>query len=180
MFFLFFIVIIMVLYLTIHTSRVVIDIEKLKIDTTSTGKIVNENRIYVYLLLYKKIKILKKDITKIKVEKYKIDFSVFKKINIKLDFKNILKNIDLKIDDFKPEYISKMDFYLEALDRQVRKENENPSVGIILCASKNNTVVEYSLSRSLSQTAVAEYSTKLIDKKLLENRVNELRSILEK
>ena len=79
-----------------------------------------------------------------------------------------------------PEYVSKMDFYLEALDRQVRKENENPSVGIILCASKNNTVVEYSLSRSLSQTAVAEYSTKLIDKKLLENRVNELRNMLEK
>ncbi len=88
--------------------------------------------------------------------------------------------IELKVDEFMPEYVSKMDFYLEALDRQVRKENENPSVGIILCASKNNTVVEYSLSRSLSQTAVAEYSTKLIDKKLLENKVNELRSMLEK
>ena len=88
--------------------------------------------------------------------------------------------IELKVDEFMPEYVSKMNFYLEALDRQVKKENENPSVGIILCASKNNTVVEYSLSRSLSQTAVAEYSTKLIDKKLLENRVNELRNLLEK
>ena len=42
---------------------------------------------------------------------------------------------ELKIGKFKPEYISKMDFYLEALDRQERKENENPSVGVILCAN---------------------------------------------
>ena len=50
---------------------------------------------------------------------------------------------------FKPEYISKMDFYLEALDRQVKKKNENPSVGLLLCASKNDEVVEYAMSRSM-------------------------------
>ena len=52
---------------------------------------------------------------------------------------------ELKIGEFKPEYISKMDFYLEALDRQKKKENENPSVGMILCASKDDEVVRYSI-----------------------------------
>ena len=51
--------------------------------------------------------------------------------------------IELKIGKFKPEYISKLDFYLEALDRQVKKENENPSVGLLLYAAKNDEVVEY-------------------------------------
>ena len=50
--------------------------------------------------------------------------------------------IELKIGKFKPEYISKLDFYLEALDRQAKKENENPSVGLLLCAAKNDEVVE--------------------------------------
>ena len=55
--------------------------------------------------------------------------------------------IELKIGKFKPEYISKLDFYLEALDRQVKKENENPSVGLFLCAAKNDEVVEYAMSK---------------------------------
>ena len=80
---------------------------------------------------------------------------------------------ELKVGDFKPEYISKMDFYLEALDRNVKKENENPSVGIILCAGKDDDVVEYSLSRTLSPTMVAEYNLKLIDKKLLVKKLKE-------
>ena len=86
---------------------------------------------------------------------------------------------ELKIDKFEPEYVSKMNFYLEALDRQEKKENENPSVGIILCTSKDDTVVEYALSRSISPTAVAEYSTKLIDKELLENKLNEIRTMID-
>ena len=86
---------------------------------------------------------------------------------------------ELKIDKFEPEYVSKMDFYLEALDRQEKKVNENPSVGIILCTSKDDIVVEYALSRSISPTAVAEYSTKLIDKNLLENKVLEIRKMLD-
>lgn len=49
---------------------------------------------------------------------------------------------ELKIGEFEPEYLSKMNFYLEALDRQERKEGENPSVGIILCSSKNEAIVE--------------------------------------
>jgi predicted nuclease of restriction endonuclease-like (RecB) superfamily len=85
---------------------------------------------------------------------------------------------ELKVDEFKPEFVSKVNFYLDALDRQEKKANENPSVGIILCTSKDDTVVEYALSRSISPTSVAEYSTKLIDKKLLENKLNEIRGIL--
>ncbi len=54
--------------------------------------------------------------------------------------------IDLKINDFKPEYLGKLEFYLEALDRDVKKKHENPSVGIILCKNKDNKVVEYALS----------------------------------
>ena len=64
---------------------------------------------------------------------------------------------ELKIDKFRPEFISKMDFYLEALDRQEKKENENPSVGVILCASKDEQVVEYAMSRSMSPTMVSQY-----------------------
>ncbi len=86
---------------------------------------------------------------------------------------------ELKIDDFKPEYISKMDFYLEALDRQEKKENENPSVGVILCANKDEQVVEYAMSRSMSPTMVSQYTLKLIDKKLLENKLKEITNIVE-
>ena len=81
--------------------------------------------------------------------------------------------LDLKITDFKPEYLGKMEFYLEALDRDVKKEHEKPSVGIILCKSKDSEIVEYSLSRTMSPTLVAQYETKLIDKKLLEKKLHE-------
>jgi len=67
-----------------------------------------------------------------------------------------------------------MNFYLEALDREHKKSNENPSVGIILCASKDDEVVEFALSRSLSPTLISEYTLKLIDKKLLRQRLHEL------
>lgn len=82
--------------------------------------------------------------------------------------------IELKIDDFKPEYLGKMEFYLEALDRDVKKSHENPSVGIILCKSKDNDVVEYALSRNMSSTMVSEYRTKLISKEILQKKLEEL------
>lgn len=81
---------------------------------------------------------------------------------------------ELKIGKFKPEYISKMDFYLEALDRQKKKENENPGVGIILCASKDDEVVEYAMSRTLSPMMVAEYRLQLPDKSVLRQKLQEL------
>lgn len=70
--------------------------------------------------------------------------------------------IELKTVDFQPEFIGKMDLYLEALDRDVKRDNENPSIGIILCPSADRSIVEYTLSRSLSPTMVAEYRRKLI------------------
>ena len=92
---------------------------------------------------------------------------------------NYKEILDLKIDDFKPEYMGKMDFYLEALDRDVKKPKENPSVGMILCKNADTDVVEYSLSKSLSQTMIAEYKTKLIDKDILQKRLAELYDIAE-
>ena len=80
---------------------------------------------------------------------------------------------ELKIDEFKPEYVGKMNLYLEALDRDVKKPNENPSVGVILCAQKDDEVVEYALSRSLSPTMVSEYKLKLIDRNLLQKKLKE-------
>lgn len=85
--------------------------------------------------------------------------------------------IELKIGKFKPEYISKLDFYLEALDRQVKKETENPSVGLLLCASKNNEVVEYSMSRTMSPMMVAKYQLQLPDKAVLQKKLQELVNI---
>jgi predicted nuclease of restriction endonuclease-like (RecB) superfamily len=81
---------------------------------------------------------------------------------------------ELKIDDFKPEYLGKMQFYLEVLDRQVKKEHENPSVGIILCKTKDEEVVEVAMSRSMSPALVAEYRTKLMDKSILQDKLREL------
>ncbi len=81
---------------------------------------------------------------------------------------------ELKIGEFKPEYLGKMNFYLEALDNEHKKEHENPSVGIILCASKDDEVVKFALNRSLSPTLVADYTLKLPDSKLLQSKLHEL------
>lgn len=81
---------------------------------------------------------------------------------------------ELKAEKFKPEHLGQLDFYLEALDRDVKKQNENPSIGILLCKDKDSEVVEYSLNRSLSPTLVSEYNTYLPDKKVLKNKLQEL------
>ncbi len=86
---------------------------------------------------------------------------------------------ELKLGEYMPEYLGKMNFYLEALDRDVKKENENPSVGIILCSSKDKDVVEYSLSKNMSQTLISKYKLKLIDKKLLEDKLSEMKQLLD-
>ena len=98
--------------------------------------------------------------------------------NIDLLFYNrelsCLVAIELKIGRFRPEHLGQLEFYLEALDRDVRKQNETPSVGLILCARKDDEVVEYALSRSMSPTLVAEYQTHLPQKELLANKLREL------
>ena len=81
---------------------------------------------------------------------------------------------ELKADKFKPDHLGQLNFYLEALDRDVKKKNENPSIGILLCRDKDSEVVEYALSRSLSPTMVSAYKTQLPDKKLLQQKLAEL------
>ena len=86
--------------------------------------------------------------------------------------------IELKIGKFKPEHIGQINFYLEALDRDVKKPNENPSVGLILCASKDDAVVEYALSRTMSPTLVSDYTLYLPDKKVLQDKLRELTGVV--
>jgi len=81
--------------------------------------------------------------------------------------------VELKTKEFQPAYLGQLEFYLEALDRDVRKPHERPSIGVLLCATKDNEVVEYALSRSLSPTLIAEYQTQLPDKKLLQAKLHE-------
>ena len=82
--------------------------------------------------------------------------------------------IELKIGMFRPEHLGQLNLYLEALDRDVKKPNENPSVGLILCTGKDDTVVEYALSRSLSPAMVADYTLHLPDKKKLKEKMREI------
>jgi predicted nuclease of restriction endonuclease-like (RecB) superfamily len=81
--------------------------------------------------------------------------------------------IELKIEEFQPEHMGKLEFYLEALDRDVRKPHEEPSIGVLLCATANHEVVEYALSRAMSPAVIAEYQTRLPDKKLLQAKLHE-------
>jgi predicted nuclease of restriction endonuclease-like (RecB) superfamily len=81
---------------------------------------------------------------------------------------------ELKADKFKPEHLGQLNFYLEALDRDVRKAHENPSIGILLCKDSDTAVVEYALSRTLSPAMVSEYQIRLPDKKLLQQKLYEL------
>jgi predicted nuclease of restriction endonuclease-like (RecB) superfamily len=86
---------------------------------------------------------------------------------------NCLVAIELKVGRFEPEYLGKLGFYLEALDRDVRKAHENPAIGVLLCASKDDEVVEYALSRTASPALIAEYQTQLPDKALLQAKLHE-------
>jgi predicted nuclease of restriction endonuclease-like (RecB) superfamily len=81
---------------------------------------------------------------------------------------------ELKADKFRPEHLGQLNFYLEALDRDAKKPNENPSIGVLLCKDKDTEVVEYALSRYLSPTMVSEYQTQLPDKKILQRKLQEL------
>lgn len=87
--------------------------------------------------------------------------------------------IELKAVDFQPEFVGKMDMYLEALDRDVKRDNENPSIGIILCPSADRSMVEYTLSRSLSPTMIAEYQRKLIPLEVMRKSLEEYCTFLK-
>jgi predicted nuclease of restriction endonuclease-like (RecB) superfamily len=81
---------------------------------------------------------------------------------------------ELKVGKFKPEHLGQLNFYLEALDRDVKKPHENPSIGVLLCRDKDDEVVEYALSRNLSPALIAQYQLQLPDKKLLQAKLHEL------
>ena len=86
---------------------------------------------------------------------------------------NCLVAFELKVDRFEPEHLGKLNYYLEALDRDHRKPHENPAIGVLLCATKDSEVVEYALSRSLSPALIAEYQTQLPEKQLLAAKLHE-------
>ncbi len=81
---------------------------------------------------------------------------------------------ELKIEKFSPSHLGQLNFYLEALDQDIKKPHENPSIGILLCKTKSKTVVEYTLNRNVSPALVIDYSSKLIDKQVLQAKVQEL------
>ncbi len=87
---------------------------------------------------------------------------------------NCLVAIELKVGRFEPEYLGKLSFYLEALDRDIRKPHEQPSIGILLCATKDDEIVEYALNRTLSPALIASYQTQMPDKQVLQAKLHEL------
>ena len=90
--------------------------------------------------------------------------------------------IELKIGEFEPEFVGKMQFYLTALDRQVREEGENPAIGIILCKEKKRTIVEYALTPAETPIGVASYTMVKQLPKALKGQLpspEEIASILE-
>jgi predicted nuclease of restriction endonuclease-like (RecB) superfamily len=82
--------------------------------------------------------------------------------------------LELKVREFRPEDLGKLSFYLEALDRDVKKPHERPSIGVLLCATKDAAVVEYALSRTMSPALVAEYQIALPPKALIRAKLREL------
>jgi hypothetical protein len=86
---------------------------------------------------------------------------------------------ELKTADFMPEHLGQLNFYLEALDRDVKNENENPSIGILLCKGKDDEVLEYALSRNLSPTLVSQYERLLPNKKLLQTKLHQIFELWE-
>ncbi|MBA3065712.1 DUF1016 family protein [bacterium] len=101
-------------------------------------------------------------------EDYKVDLLFYHRLM------RCLVAVELKIGKFKPEYVGKMQFYLSALDEKIKTQDEKPSVGLILCKSKNEEVVRIALSRSISPVKIATYKTKLIDRKLLKQKLHSL------
>ena len=86
--------------------------------------------------------------------------------------------IELKTTEFEPAFMGQLEFYLEALDNDVKRSNENPSIGILLCKETNREIVKYALNRSLSPTMIAKYERELIPKEVLQKSLNEFFNFL--
>lgn len=87
---------------------------------------------------------------------------------------NSLVAIELKTTEFKLADLGQLQFYLEALDQDIKKEHENPSIGILICKTKDDEVVKYALNRNASPAKIAEYETRLIDKEILQRKLQEV------
>jgi len=72
--------------------------------------------------------------------------------------------VELKTTDFKPEYAGKMNYYISAVDRLLKKDIDNPTIGLIMCKTKNNLKVEYALQDIDKPIGVSEYLVKIMDK----------------
>lgn len=101
-------------------------------------------------------------------EDYKVDLLFYHRLL------KCLVAVELKIGKFKPEYVGKMQFYLSALDEKLKLNDENPSVGLILCKSKDEEVVRIALSKAVSPMKVSNYRTNIIDKHLLKEKLHSL------
>jgi hypothetical protein len=88
--------------------------------------------------------------------------------------------IELKTTEFEPAYMGQLEFYLEVLDNDVKRSNENPSIGILLCKETNREIVRYALNRSLSPTMIAKYERELIPKEVLQKSLNEFFDFIKK
>ncbi len=86
---------------------------------------------------------------------------------------------ELKTGKFEPSQLGQLSFYLEALHRDRKRPHENPSIGVLLCRSKDDEVVEFALNRTLSPALVAEYEHKLIPKALLRQKMHEWSELIE-
>jgi predicted nuclease of restriction endonuclease-like (RecB) superfamily len=86
---------------------------------------------------------------------------------------------ELKTGRFEPEHMGKLAFYLEALDRDRKRPHENPSIGVLLCRTKDDEVVEYAMSRHLSPALVARYEMQMIPKALLQKKLHEWSLLLQ-
>jgi predicted nuclease of restriction endonuclease-like (RecB) superfamily len=112
-------------------------------------------------------------VVQIGMKDYRIDLLMY---NREL---NCMVAIELKVTEFQPEYIGKLQFYLEVLDKDIKKAHENPSIGILICKTKDDEVVKYAMNRNISPTMVAEYETKLFNKSLLQQKLHDLTISLE-
>lgn len=92
---------------------------------------------------------------------------------------NCLVCVELKITEFKPEYLGKLEFYLESLDQTIKQPHENPSIGILICKTKDDEVVKFALNRSMSPAMVARYETELIPKEVLQKKLHELSELID-
>ncbi len=91
---------------------------------------------------------------------------------------NCMVAIELKTQAFKPDHLGQLQFYLDVLDTDLKKPHENPSVGILICSTKDEEVVKYALNSRMSPIMIADYETKLINKELLQRKIHEISQML--